>query len=50
MAEYVSLCPDDDGRLCFYWLIGGKPIKICPADEIVLAVMTIRQVLSVSIF
>jgi hypothetical protein len=50
MAEFVSLRPDVEDRLCFYWLIGGKSIKICPADEIGLAVETIRQVLSVSVF
>jgi hypothetical protein len=50
MAEFVSLRLDADDHLCFFWLIGGKPIKICPANEIALAVETIRQVLSVSIF
>ena len=50
MAEFVSLRPDVDDQLCFFWLIGGKSIKICPASEIALAVESIRQVLSVSIF
>jgi hypothetical protein len=49
LAEFVSLRPDADDRLCFYWLMGGRSIKICSADEITLAVENIKQVLSVSI-